>query len=508
VLAVKHPPLLHVGRSEPLLLPQYSRRAVSSAETVDGAKVFIDGCFRTAAKAERVFEAATGEPLGDGSDATPLEIDAAVDAARRALGTWRSTPVTDRAAVLVRFAEALESQSARVADLCTRENGMPITMSSYANGIRPAEVLRYYANLITDMDAEEIRPAEIGSTSVSREPVGVIGAITPWNFPQALAAIKIAPALAAGCTVVLKAASETALDVVVLAAAARVSGLPPGVLNVLAGGATAGAYLVAHPGVDKVAFTGSTVAGRSIGEICGRLVRPALLELGGKSAAIIVEDVDLDSAIEGLKALCFVNNGQACYVNSRILAPRSRYDEIVDAVAALARGLVVGDPLSASTEIGPLVSARQRDRVLNYIDLGNSEGAKIVAGGGVPTDHPSGWFVSPTVFADVDNSWRIAQEEIFGPVVTITPYETESHAVAIANDSIYGLGGSVWSSDIDRAMGIARAVHTGSIGINGYTMDIGAPYGGVKASGIGRELGPEGLASYQNLKSIYLPSTS
>ena len=277
-----------------------------STETVDGAKVFIDGRFRAAAKSEPVFEAATGAPLGNGADATPSEIDSAVDAARRALAAWRVAPVAERAASLVRFADALESQSARVAELCTRENGMPITMSSYANGVRPAELLRYYANLITEIDAEEIRPADVGSTSVRREPVGVIGAIAPWNSPQALAAGKFAPALAAGCTVVLKAAPETALDVVILAEAAQASGLPPGVLNVLAGGATAGAYLVAHPGVDKVTFTGSTATGRAIGEICGRLVRPALLELGGKSAAIIVEDADLDTTIRtGSRQLCF-----------------------------------------------------------------------------------------------------------------------------------------------------------------------------------------------------------
>jgi aldehyde dehydrogenase (NAD+) len=478
---------------------------MSNNETVDEAKVFIDGRFRTAAKAERVFEAATGEPLGVGSAATVVEIDAAVDAARKALATWRSTPAFERAAVLLRFADALESRSARVAELCTRENGMPITMSSYANGVRPSELLRYYAEMITELGGEEIRPGGLGSTNVRREPVGVVGAIVPWNFPQALAVAKIAPALAAGCTMVLKAASETALDAVILAEAAECSGLPPGVLNIIAGGGPAGTYLVAHPGVDKVAFTGSTVTGRSIGEICGRLVRPVLLELGGKSAAIIVEDADLDSTLEGLKTLCFMNSGQTCFVNSRILAPRSRYDEIVDAVAALANGLVVGDPLSTSTDIGPLVSARQRDRVLNYLDLGRAEGARVVAGGGVPADIPDGWFISPTVFADVDNSSRIAQEEIFGPVVTVTPYETDMQAVDMANDSIYGLGGSVWSSDPDRAMDIARSVHTGSIGINGYSMEIGAPFGGVKASGIGRELGPEGLASYQNLKSIYLP---
>jgi aldehyde dehydrogenase (NAD+) len=481
---------------------------MSSTETIDGAKVFIDGCFRMAAKAELVIEAATGEPLGDGADATPAEIDAAVAAARRALDAWRSTPVAERAALLVRFANALEFRAPRVAELCSRENGMPIMLSRYANGVIPAEFLRYYAELITGLDGEDIRPGRLGSTSVRREPVGVIGAIVPWNFPQALSVVKIAPALAAGCTVVLKAAAETALDAVILAQAAQSAGLPPGVLNIVAGGAAAGGHLVAHPGVDKVTFTGSTAVGRSIGETCGRLVRPTLLELGGKSAAIIMEDADLDSTMEGLKAVSFLNNGQTCFLNSRILAPRSRYDEIVDAVVALADGLLVGDPLSPATDIGPLVSERQRDRVLNYLDLGRAEGARVVAGGGVPADHRVGWFVSPTVFADVDNSWRIAQEEIFGPVVTITPYQTQAQAVDIANDSPFGLAGSVWSSDPDRAMEVARSVHTGSIGINGYSMDVGSPYGGVKASGIGREYGPEGLAAYQNLKSIYLPAAS
>jgi len=260
---------------------------------------------------------------------------------------------------------------------------------------------------------------------------------------------------------------------------------------------------VAHPGVDKVAFTGSTAAGRVIGEMCGRLMRPVTLELGGKSAAIVLDDADLDATIRGLKSASFVNNGQTCYLNSRILAPRSRYDEVVDAVAALAEGLTVGDPLDKATEVGPLVSSRQRDRVLNYIDIGKSEGAKLVAGGSVPADQPRGWFVAPTVFANVDNRARISQEEIFGPVLTVIPYENDRDAVDIANDTEFGLGGSVWSTDVERATQLARSVRTGTIGVNDYQMDIAAPFGGVKASGIGRELGPEGLAAYQTLKSIY-----
>jgi aldehyde dehydrogenase (NAD+) len=303
---------------------------------------------------------------------------------------------------------------------------------------------------------------------------------------------------------VLKAAPETALDALIFGDAAAEAGLPPGVLNIVAGGPACGAYLVGHPGIDKVAFTGSTAAGRLIGEMCGKLMRPVTLELGGKSAAIVLDDADLLATVRGLKNASFANNGQTCYLNSRILAPRSRYDEVVDAVAALAEGLTVGDPLEKSTDIGPLVSSRQRERVLNYIDVGKSEGAKLVAGGSVPADQPRGWFVAPTVFANVHNSARIAQEEIFGPVLTVIAYDTDRDAVDIANDTEFGLGGSVWSSDTERATEIARAVRTGTIGVNDYQMDIQAPFGGVKASGIGRELGPEGLAAYQTLKSIYL----
>lgn len=466
------------------------------------ASVFIAGQFRDAAEGVTVIEAATEEKLGLGSSATESEIDDAVTSARGALAGWRSTPAGDRAAVLRRMAEALQQRAARTLELCSRENGMPIRLSKGANGMFPAVLLRYYAVLLDQAAHEEVRPAAIGHTIVRREPVGVVAAITPWNYPQALAIMKIAPALAAGCTMVLKAAPETALDALIFAEAAEEAGLPAGVLNVMAGGAQAGAYLVSHPGVDKVAFTGSTVAGRTIAETCGRLLRPVTLELGGKSAAIILDDADLDATVKGLRSASFINNGQTCHLSSRILAPRSRYAEVVDAVAALADGLTVGDPLQKSTDIGPLVSRRQQQRVLEYIDIGKAE-AKLVAGGSVPADQPRGWFVSPTVFADVDNSARIAQEEIFGPVLTVIPYGDDQEAIDIANDSEFGLAGTVWSPDEDRATDIARAVHTGTIGVNEYQLDVNAPFGGVKASGLGRELGPEGLAAYQTLKSIY-----
>ncbi|MBV9641429.1 MAG: aldehyde dehydrogenase [Mycobacteriaceae bacterium] len=472
--------------------------------TTPPAQLFIGGRFRPAGRTVPVIEAATGVPLGDGPSAGHHEIDAAVAAAHSGeANAWRASSAAERAEALTRFAAALQSRAATAAELVSRENGMPISLSRGANGSFPAALIKYYAQLITQFEPEEIRPGVIGHTIVRREPVGVVGAIIPWNYPQSLAAMKIAPALAAGCPVVLKAAPETALDALLFGEVALEAGLPAGVLSVVPGDAAAGAYLVTHPGIDKVAFTGSTAAGRAIGEACGRLIRPVTLELGGKSAAIILDDADLAVTIEGLRAQSFVNNGQTCYVSSRILAPRSRYDEIVDALAALADRMSVGDPLEDSTEIGPLVSSRQQERVLGYIEAGKSSAARLVAGGSVPKDQPRGWFVEPTVFADVSNADRIAQEEIFGPVVAVIPYDGDADAVDIANASQYGLAGTVWSTDQQRATDVARSVRTGTIGVNNYLLDMRAPFGGMKASGLGRELGPEGLDEYLVVKSIY-----
>ncbi|WP_423202308.1 aldehyde dehydrogenase [Mycobacterium decipiens] len=467
------------------------------------AQFFSGGRFRIADDVEPVLEAATGARLGDGACVTESDIDDAVAAARSALPDWRASPPEHRAGILTAMADVLQSRAQSTSELVTRENGMPISLSRGANGAFPPLLFRYYAQLITEIPVEEIRPSFTGHTIVRREAVGVVAAVIPWNYPQALAAMKIAPALAAGCPVVLKSSPETALDALVFAEAAVDAGLPPGVLNVVSGGAGVGACLVAHPGVDKVAFTGSTETGRVVAEVCGRLMRPVTLELGGKSAAIILDDADLDATMRGLRTASFVNNGQTCHLSSRILAPRSRYDEIVDAVAALAESMTVGDPLHPLTEIGPMVSSRQRERVLGYIGIGRDSGARLVAGGSVPREQPRGWFVSPTVFADVDNSDRLAREEIFGPVLTITRYETDDEAIALANDSEFGLAGTVWSTDTDRATDVARAVHSGTVGINDYQLDVRAPFGGVKASGLGRELGPEGLAAYRTLKSIY-----
>jgi aldehyde dehydrogenase (NAD+) len=397
---------------------------VEAVVTETDVELFINGQFRPANRQMPVVEAATERLLGTAPDATVTEIDDAVSASRKALSEWSKTLPLDRAQVLDRMADALEARAARTVELCCRETGAPITFSRMANGALPAAVLRYYAALICKTDPEELRTSSFGHTIVRSEPVGVVGAIVPWNVPQVLAATKFGPALAAGCTVVLKPASETGLDARVFGEAAAEAGLPPGVLNVVGGGDDAGSYLVSHPGVDKVAFTGSTEVGRSIAATCGRLVRPVTLELGGKSAAIILDDADLDSTMQGLRTACFGNNGQLCYASTRVLAPRSCYDKVIEALTDMANSLVIGDPLDEAVDIGPLVSARQRERVLGYIETGKAEGARVVAGGGVPVHQSRGWYVAPTVFADVNNAARIAREEIFGPVVSVMPYES------------------------------------------------------------------------------------
>lgn len=473
---------------------------------LDRTRFYIDGQWVAPHRDDihLALEAATGKPLGSAALGTEADIDAAVRAAHRALnGPWGSTTAAERAAVMRRFADALAARADDTSTLVSRENGMPIGLSTVFNGAAPAGLLRMYADTIETMPLEQPRPSQAGATIVRREPVGVVGAITPWNYPQVLAMMKIAPALAAGCTVVLKPAPETALDGYVLGEAAAEAGLPPGVLNIVVAGREAGAALVTHPLVDKIAFTGSTAAGRIIGAECGRLIRRCTLELGGKSAAIVLDDADLATFVAGLGDASFQNNGQTCTAQTRVLAPRSRYDEVVDAVAQYARDMVLGNPLDPAVTCGPMASEAQLERVLGYIDLGKKTNSRLVAGGARPAGLPEGWFVEPTVFADVDNSERIAQEEIFGPVITVTPYDDDDDAVRLANDSEYGLGGSVWTSDEDRGITVARKVRTGTIGVNYYMQDLGAPFGGMKSSGLGRELGPEALDGYLEYKSIY-----
>ncbi len=474
-------------------------------------KLFIGGQWvapSTSAKIE-VTSASTGEIIGSVPDCKNADIDAAVAAARKTFDDptgWSSWEPKRRAAAMESLAKQLESRADEMAKRVSMQNGMPISIAKQLEGGFPVVVLRYFAKLTESFDFESERPHLLGGTTIVRkEPLGVVGAIAPWNYPQTLASFKHAAAMAAGCTIVLKPSPETVLDAYLFAEAVMESDIPAGVINIVPGGREAGAYLVSHPKVDKVAFTGSTAAGRLIAETCGKLLRPVTLELGGKSAAIILDDAKLDFAKMGQDffAATLVNNGQTCYLGTRVLAPRSRYKEIVDAVAGFASSLPVGDSLDPTTLIGPMASRTHRERVEGYIAKGTAEGARLVVGGGRPSKMTHGWFVEPTVFADVDNQSTIAQQEIFGPVLSIIPYTDENDAIRIANESDFGLGGSVWTDDAARGRAVARRVRTGTIGINRYMPDPGAPFGGVKASGIGRELGPDAMNPYLAVKTIY-----
>jgi len=469
---------------------------------------FIGGQWAAPAS-DRTFtlvNASTEAVIGRVPEATEADVDAAVAAARRAFvaSGWADAGPAERAAVMERFMAAIALRGEAIARAVSAQNGMPVSISGLLEGQFSVGVVQYYAELAKTVGQSDVRSSQMGKqTLVEGSPLGVVAAIVPWNFPVTLALNKIAPAMAAGCTVVVKPSPGTVLDGYLLAEAAEEAGVPAGVLNWVAADRAVGAYLVGHPGIDKVAFTGSTAAGRAIGRTCGELLRPVTLELGGKSAAILLEDADIGAFLEGVPTACMLNNGQACYNGSRILAPRSRYGEVVEALAGFANSLVVGDALDPATHVGPMASAAHRDRVESYIELGKRE-ARLVAGGGRPKGTSRGWFVEPTIFADVDSSARIAQEEIFGPVLSVIAYDGQDEAVRIANDSQFGLGGSVWSADTARATDVARQVQSGTVGVNGYMPSLGAPFGGIKASGLGREFGPEAVGAYQNTKSIYI----
>ncbi|CAB4851997.1 unannotated protein [freshwater metagenome] len=343
-----------------------------------------------------------------------------------------------------------------------------------------------------------------GSSLVQRRPLGVAGLITPWNFPLGLMIIKLGPALLAGCTTVLKPAPQTPMAARLLMDAVTAAGFPPGVINLVTGGNDAGVALVEHPDVDKISFTGSTLAGRSIGAACGERLRPVTLELGGKSAAIVLEDADLDMLAANILRVAMRNTGQTCKACTRLLVPANQYDRVVDLVSDVVSSAPMGDPFDPTTFFGPLVSATQRTRVLDYLDIGRSEGAKAVVGGGAATEFSRGYFVQPTVFRDVTPGMRIAREEIFGPVLSVLPYTDIDDAVAQTNDSPYGLAGAIFSRDIDRAVAVASRIDSGNIGINHYGSNAAAPFSGHKDSGLGTEFGPEGLAQYMSYTSVHL----
>ncbi|MCP2365019.1 betaine-aldehyde dehydrogenase [Nonomuraea thailandensis] len=445
----------------------------------------------------------TEEVVGRVPDGTAEDMERAVAAAREAFdhGPWPRMTFAERAEVIGRLAAVYNERQGEMAQLITEEMGSPITFSNLAQAPQPLGMLQYYAELGRTFQQEEQRPGLFGPITVRREPVGVVAAVVPWNVPQFVTMTKVAPALLAGCTIVLKPAPETPLDAYLLAEWAAEAGVPAGVLNIVVAGREVGEHLISHKGVDKVAFTGSTAAGRRIAAVCGEQLKRVSLELGGKSAAIILDDADLAASMGFLSMASLMNNGQACVAQTRILASRNRYDEVVDAIAGMVSSQAVGDPADATTGIGPLVAKRQQERVESYIRLGMDEGAKIVVGG-LDRPYDRGWYVAPTVFSGVSNDMRIAREEIFGPVLAVIPYEDEADAVRIANDSDYGLAGTVWTADAEHGMEVARRVRTGTYGVNCFMLETNAPFGGYKASGIGRELGPEGLNSYLEYKTI------
>ena len=457
-----------------------------------------------------IVNPATEEVAGAVPSMIEGDVDTAVAAARQAFDTggWPQASPADRAAAMNRLAAAIEARAEDTARLVTAEMGMPITLSRRSNVSIPCGIIRYYAALAGDLSTEEIRDAVsfAGRTVVRHEPAGVAAVIASWSYPLILAFCQLAPALAAGCTIVLKPAAETSLSAYILAEAFEAADFPPGVFNLVTGTGQVAEMLAAHPGVDVVAVAGPTPAGRKIAAICGETLKPVTLELGGKSAAIVLDDVDLDAAAAELGFLCFANSGQACFTMSRVLAPRTRYDEAVAALAGQASSFVVGDPMAEETTMGPLASPRQRAGVESCVTAGVTAGARVVAGGRRPAAPMRGYYYEPTVFADATTRMAIARDEICGPVVTVIPYDDESEAVAIANDSRYGLAGSVWTDDPERGLKIARRARVGTFGVNLYVPDIGSPWGGRKASGMGSIYGPEGLDIYLATKCVFLPA--
>lgn len=475
----------------------------------DYDKLYIGGKWVAPATDQvlEVFSPATEERVGSCPVASPADIDDAVAVARRAFdeGPWPQTTPAERGEILAKAAKLIEERGETLNALISSEMGQPPAMVGMMQQTPSLATLNFYAGLANEFEWEQTRTGVFGQTKVLREPVGVVAAVLAWNVPLFLAVNKLSPALLAGCTVLLKPAPESPLSTHVLAEIFAEAGVPEGVISVLPGGAETGEYLVSHPGIDKITFTGSSPVGRKIGAIAAQNLKRCSLELGGKSAAIILEDADLASTMPMLVMSGLMNTGQACVAQTRILAPRSRYDEVLDALVAGAGFMAVGDPSDPAAQLGPLISEKQRDRVEGYIAKGKEQGARVVLGGGRPEGLDKGWYVEPTIFADVDNSMTIAREEIFGPVLSVIPYDSEDEAIKIANDSDYGLAGSVYTTDIDHGLVVAKQIRTGTYAINWYAFDPGSPFGGYKASGIGRENGPEGLEAFCETKSVLMP---
>jgi len=469
--------------------------------------LFLNGAWAAPSSTQSlsVISPVTEEEIMRFPDGAPADMDRAVAAARGAFdsGPWPRMSAQERGEALLKVAAALTRRLPELANAWTAQVGAPISLTRYASTQAPG-LFEFYGRMIQTCTLIDDRKRDDGRIAhIVREPAGVVAAITPWNAPMVLLCYKVAPALAAGCTVVSKPAPETPMDAYLLAECIQEAGLPPGVFNVVPAGRETGDYLVRHPGIDKISFTGSTAAGRHIMAACAERMARCSFELGGKSAAIVMEDADMSHVLQSLAPFSMPITGQVCFSLTRVLVPKSRATEIRDAYVGAIRNLKVGDPFDAGTHMGPLTMSRQLTRVQGYIEKGRAEGARLVLGGGRPSQPKKGYFIEPTVFADVDTRMTIAQEEIFGPVVSFITYDGIDDAVAKANGTMYGLHGAIYTADAERGYQVARRIRSGSVTINGMIVDYKMPFGGFKQSGIGREGGIEGLENYFEVKTIY-----
>lgn len=470
----------------------------------DRMKLYIDGAWVDGESGAGidVENPTTQEILGRVPEGTAGDVDAAVMAARKAFPAWSATTRAERAELLHKLQEGLAKRAEDIGLSIAQEVGTPLRIATRIQAALPQTDVGIYIDLL---EADEIEE-QVGNTLIAKEPVGVVAAITPWNYPLHQITCKLAPALAAGCTIVVKPSEVAPFTAFMLFDALDEAGFPPGVVNLVTGfGPVVGEALAAHREVDAVSFTGSVAAGVRVAEVAAKTVKKVTLELGGKSANVILEDADLETAVKVGVSNAFLNGGQTCTAWTRMLVPASRNEEALALAKKYAEGFTMGDPLDPATKLGPVVSGAQRDRIVEYIRTGVSEGARLVAGGAdTPDGKETGYFVSPTVFGDVDPDSTIAQEEIFGPVLSIIAYQDEEDALAIANNSRFGLHGAVWSNDKDRAIAFARRVRTGQIDVNGAAYNPNAPFGGYKQSGVGREMGRLGLDEFLETKSIQI----